>query len=132
LESLGIKLCIFTSGSRHQIDRNFKAAGINKIDHIFDAIITADDQIARKPHPDTILELLKRVTVPSHYAIVVGDHMYDAMGGRQANVRMTVGVMHGFGEPQELISAGADILVKDLFALNTVINLSMESPLSSK
>lgn len=125
---MGIKLCIFTSGSRHHIDRNFKAAGIQDVDAIFDAIITSDDKIERKPHPDTILELLKQVDVAPHYAMVVGDHMYDAMGGHQARARLTVGVLHGFGEAPELIAAGADVLVRDLFALNTIINLSDESP----
>lgn len=128
-KSMGIKLCIFTSGSRHHIDRNFAAAGIENPHGIFDAIITADDHIARKPHPDTILELLRRVEVPSHYAMVVGDHMYDAIGGHQAKVRLTVGILHGFGEAHELLSAGADVLVKDLFSLNTLVNLAYESPL---
>lgn len=127
-KSMGIKLCIFTSGSRHHIERNFKAAGIENVDAIFDAIITSDDKIERKPHPDTILELLRRVDVAPHYAMVVGDHMYDAIGGHQAKVRLTVGVLHGFGEAPELIAAGADVLVKDLFALNTIINLGHESP----
>jgi pyrophosphatase PpaX len=127
-QSMGIKLCIFTSGSRHQIDRNFKSAGIEHVDSIFEAVITSDDQIARKPHPDTILELLRRVGVEPHYGMVVGDHMYDAMGGHQAKVRLTVGVLHGFGEAHELLSAGADVLVKDLFALNSLVNLAYESP----
>ncbi|HSW79355.1 MAG TPA: HAD-IA family hydrolase [Candidatus Saccharimonadales bacterium] len=127
-KSMDIKLCLFTSGSRRQIDRNFNSAGIEHVDAIFDAIITADDQIARKPHPDTILELLRRVNVKPHYAMVVGDHMYDALGGHQAKVRLTVGILHGFGEAQELLSAGADVLVKDLFALNTIVNLGFDSP----
>lgn len=127
-KSMGIKLCIFTSGSRYMIERNFKAAGIDNVDTLFDAIVTSDDKIERKPHPDTILELLKRVDVAPHYAMVVGDHMYDAMGGHHARVRLTVGVLHGFGEAHELVSAGADILVKDLFALNTIVSLSYDSP----
>lgn len=127
-KSMGIKLCIFTSGSKHHIQRNFKTAGIDDVDELFDAIITADEKIARKPHPDTILELLKRVDVAPHNAIVVGDHMYDAMGGHQAKVRLTVGILHGFGEAAELMTAGADVLVKDLFALNTLVNLAHESP----
>lgn len=126
-KSMGIKLCIFTSGSRHHIERNFRSAGIDNVDGVFDATITSDDQIARKPHPDTILELLRRVDVEPHYAIVVGDHMYDAMGGRQAKVRLTVGILHGFGEAHELLTAGADVLVKDLFALNTLVNLGYEA-----
>lgn len=126
-KSMGIKLCIFTSGSRHHIERNFGSAGIENVDAIFDAIITADDQIARKPHPDTILELLRRVDVAPHYAMVIGDHMYDAMGGHHAKVRITAGILHGFGEAHELLTAGADVLVKDLFALNTLVNLGFES-----
>lgn len=126
---MGIKLCIFTSGSAYHIERNFKAAGVDSPYRVFDSIITADDNIARKPHPDTILELLKRVDVPSKYAMVVGDHMYDAIGGHEAKVRLTVGILHGFGEAHELVNAGADVLVKDLFSLNTLINLAYESPL---
>jgi HAD superfamily hydrolase (TIGR01549 family) len=128
-KAMGIKLCIFTSGSQHHIERNFNAAGIDNVHGIFDAIITADDKIARKPHPDTILELLKRIDVPSQYAMVVGDHMYDAIGGHQAHVRLTVGILHGFGEAHELLTAGADVLVKDLFSLNTLVNLAYESPI---
>lgn len=126
-KSMGIKLCIFTSGSKHHIRRNFAAAGIPDVESLFDAIITADDKVARKPHPDTILELLKQVDVPSHYAVVVGDHMYDAIGGKQAKARLTVGVLHGFGEADELLKAGADVLVNDLFALNNLVHLGMES-----
>lgn len=126
-KSLGIKLCIFTSGSMHHIRRNFTAAGIPDVESLFDAIITADDQVARKPHPDTILELLRRVDVPSHYAVVVGDHMYDAIGGKHAKARLTVGMLHGFGESEELLRAGADVLVNDLFSLNNLIHLGLES-----
>lgn len=126
-KSSGIKLCIFTSGSRYMIQRNFAAAGIPDAEAVFDAIVTSDDKITRKPHPDTILELLKQVEVPSHYAIVVGDHMYDAMGGRQAKARLTVGVLHGFGEADELLKAGADVLVNDLFGLNSLVHLGLES-----
>lgn len=128
-KGMGIKLCIFTSGSQHHIERNFKAAGVENVHSFFDAIVTADDEIARKPHPDTILELLRRVNVPAQYAMVVGDHMYDAIGGHQAKVRLTVGILHGFGEAHELLNAGADVLVKDPFSLNTLVNLAYESPI---
>jgi HAD superfamily hydrolase (TIGR01549 family) len=125
-----IKLCLFTSGTRHHIERNFASAGIEGVEDLFDAIVTADDEIARKPHPDTILELLHRVEVAPQSAMVVGDHIYDAMGGSLAQVRLTVGILHGFGEAPELISAGADVLVKDLFGLNTLLNATMDSRLA--
>ena len=125
-----IKVCLFTSGTRYMVERNFASAGIEGVDKLFDAMITADDEVARKPHPDTILELLRRVEVSPQHAMVVGDHVYDAMGGHQAQVRLTVGILHGFGEAPELISAGADVLVKDLFGLNTLLNATMDSRLT--
>jgi len=125
---MGIKLCLFTSGSKHHIERNFTAAGVGSPYSIFDAIITADDSIARKPHPDAILDLLRRVDVPPKYAMVVGDYMYDAIAGHQARVRLTVGILHGFGEAHELLASGVDVLVKDLFSLNTLLSLTYESP----
>ena len=128
-KSMGIKLCLFTSGSKYMIERNFTAAGMSSPYGVFDAIVTSDDSVARKPHPDTILDLLRRVDVPPKYAMVVGDHMYDAIAGHQAKVRITVGMLHGFGEAHELLASGADVLVNDLFSLNTLLSLSYEYPL---
>ncbi len=120
----GVKLCLFTSGTHRMIQRNFAAAGINDVDDLFDAIVTADDAIARKPEPDAILQLLARVGVTPEDAIVIGDHAYDIIAGKRANVGLNIGVLHGFGTQHELLTAGADFLCDNLNSLNHLMSFA--------
>lgn len=120
----GVKLCLFTSGYNYMIDRNFAAAGIPNVREIFDAIITADDDLAHKPEPDAILELLKRVDVEPRNAVVVGDHAYDIIAGKRAKVGLKIGLLHGIGTKHELLGAGADFLSDNLDSLNHLMSFS--------
>lgn len=122
--SRGVKLCLFTSGSLMMIHRNFAAAGIDNVDEVFDAIITADDDISRKPEPDAILELLRRVEVDPSNAVVVGDHAYDMIAGGRARVALKVGILHGVGTTHELLNGGADFLANSLDSLNHLMNFA--------
>jgi HAD superfamily hydrolase (TIGR01509 family) len=121
----GIKLCLFTSGNRMMIRRNFAAAGIENVEELFDEIITADDQLPRKPEPDAINELLRRVGVAPSDAVVVGDHPYDIQSGQGAKARLKVGILHGFGDKRELLNAGADSLSDDLIGLNSLLQTTL-------
>jgi HAD superfamily hydrolase (TIGR01549 family) len=113
----GIKLCLFTSGKRMMIERDFAAAHMADPYEFFDALVTADDDIARKPEPDAILALLRQVGVEPRHAVVVGDHAYDIIAGSRAHVGLKVGVLHGLGTAQELLGAGADFLTNGLDSL---------------
>lgn len=120
----GVKLCLFTSGKRMMIERNFAGAGMPDPYGLFDAIITADDDVARKPEPDAISELLRRVEVDPQNAVVVGDHAYDIIAGARARVGLKVGILHGFGTSNELLGAGADFLTDNLDSLNHLMNFA--------
>lgn len=117
----GIKLCLFTSGNEMMIKRNFAAAGIQDVYSLFDAIVTADDDLPRKPEPDAVLELLRRVSVEPKDAVIVGDHTYDIQAGARAHAGLTIGILHGFGESRELLGAGADFLTNSLSHLDQLI-----------
>ncbi|HKX24228.1 MAG TPA: HAD-IA family hydrolase [Candidatus Saccharimonadales bacterium] len=121
----GIKLCLFTSGNRMMIRRNFAAAGIENVEELFDEIITADDKLPRKPEPDAINELLHRVDVDARDAVVVGDHPYDIQSGRGAHAGFMVGILHGFGDKRELLGAGADSLSDDLIGLKSLLKTAL-------
>ena len=56
-------------------------------------------------------------------AVMVGDRKYDVSGAAQHNIP-TVGVLHGFGSRKELLAAGAQWIVHDLFELSTLITKS--------
>ena len=128
----GVKLCLFTSGNRTMIKRNFAGAHLPDPYELFDAIVTADDDLARKPEPDAILELLCRVGMESQSAAVVGDHAYDMIAAARARVGLKVGMAHGFGTPHELLNAGADVLAEDLSSLSRLMhfaaNQSVQAP----
>jgi HAD superfamily hydrolase (TIGR01549 family) len=123
----GLKLCLFTSGNSAMIKRNFAAAGMPDPYAIFDAVVTADDAMARKPEPDAILELLRRVGVDPRNAAVVGDHAYDMIAAARAHVGLKVGIVHGFGTAHELLSGGATVLAENLQSLHRVVESSPQA-----
>ena len=120
----GVKLCLFSSGYNRMIDRNFTAAGMPNVRELFDAIVTADDELAHKPEPDAILELLRRVEVAPKNAMVVGDHAYDIIAGTRAHVGLNIGILHGIGTQHELLNAGADFLCDNLNSLNHLMSFA--------
>ena len=120
----GIKLCLFTSGTRMMIRRNFAAIDIPDAENLFDAIITADDHIARKPEPDAIRQLLLDIDVLPENAVVVGDHPFDMIAAARARVGLKVGILHGFGTAQDLLNGGADFLCNELISLNHLMSFA--------
>ncbi len=123
---MGIKLCLFTSGKQTMIERNFTAAGMPDINDIFDAIISADDNIAHKPEPDAIEELMRQIDVKPENAVVVGDHAYDMIAATRAHAGLCIGVLHGFGTSHELLNAGADFLADNLSSLNDLMRFATD------
>ncbi|HSX05261.1 MAG TPA: HAD-IA family hydrolase [Candidatus Saccharimonadales bacterium] len=123
-KTAGVKLCLFTSGNQRMIKRNFAGAHLPDPYELFDAIITADDDIARKPEPDAVLELLSRVAVDPANAVVVGDHAFDMIAAKRAQVGLKVGMLHGFGTAHELLTGGADFLADDLASLERLIKFA--------
>lgn len=88
LKDNGIKLGIVTGKARRSLDISLKAL---QMDHLFDAIITGDDVIKPKPHPEGIIKALSLLGVQNHEAMFIGDSDADIQAGSAANVH-TVGV----------------------------------------
>lgn len=63
-----------------------------------------------KPHPGHILETLARMDVSPARAVMVGDHPMDIRAGRNSGTR-TAGVLTGSSGREDLLRAGADIIV---------------------
>lgn len=76
----------------------------------FDAVVGAEDTLARKPDPAPVLAALGRLSVPPDRAVMVGDHHNDIACARSAGVP-TVAVAWGYtrGRPEDL---GADLLIR--------------------
>ncbi|MBP9798325.1 HAD hydrolase-like protein [Candidatus Woesebacteria bacterium] len=139
-----INFAVFTSGTPHHVVRNFGISipelgqtnfflekGIGDLDKLrmFETImqdhfgipcvtfVTCDDISATKPDPESVFVALDRLNVTKDEALILGDHWVDMKAGVNADVKMRVGVSHGFDDTEELIKAGATEVIGSLSEL---------------
>ncbi|HZZ85867.1 MAG TPA: HAD family hydrolase [Anaeromyxobacteraceae bacterium] len=86
--------------------------GVLGVGDLLAAATTADDVGRSKPHPDVFLACLRRLGVPAHQAVAVGDSPYDAEAAGGAGV-LTVGLLCGGFDPDDLRGAGVAALYRD-------------------
>ncbi len=87
-------------------------AFLDKFDltRFFSAIATSQTCQYTKPSADPILWAASRMGIDPEACLMVGDTKVDIIAGRAANAQ-TVGVLCGFGERDELLRAGADLIL---------------------
>ena len=69
------------------------------------------DRHPSKPHPSMIEAAMAEAGAAPQTTMMIGDTSYDMMMAKQAGV-MAVGVAWGYHPPEELLAAGADIIVQ--------------------
>ena len=79
---------------------------------------TMDEKLCRK---DDIISLaLKKMKIACDDAVMIGDRRYDIEGGHK-NHLATVGVLYGYGNKDELVSAKADYVVYTVNELEKIL-----------
>jgi HAD superfamily hydrolase (TIGR01549 family) len=86
----------------------------------FSAIATSQTCKYTKPYPDPIIWVANQMGVASESCLMVGDTTADMRPGKAANAQ-TVGVLCGFGEQDELLQAGADLILAQTRDLKEVL-----------
>jgi N-acetyl-D-muramate 6-phosphate phosphatase len=76
----------------------------------FDAVITGLSAKRTKPYPDPILLAAHKMGVKPEECLMIGDTTVDMRAGKSAGAQ-TVGVLCGFGEKEELLRMGADLIL---------------------
>lgn len=79
---------------------------------LFDEVIGQTDAFPPKPEPSSLFHIMKKYNVLPQNTVYIGDSDVDVIFGKKAGVR-TVGVEWGFRGREELINAGADVVVKN-------------------
>ena len=77
----------------------------------FDVIVTGLSAEHTKPYPDPILLAARRMDVNPQACLMIGDTTVDIRAGKSAGAQ-TVGVLCGFGEKEELLRFGADLILE--------------------
>lgn len=77
---------------------------------LFGAVATARTCQFTKPFPDPVLWAAGELGVAPEHCLMVGDTTVDIRAGKTAGAQ-TVGVLCGFGRENELLRAGADLIL---------------------
>lgn len=95
------------------------AAGLSeRFEVVVDGAVAADRHLAGKPAPDTFRFAAQSLGVAVDRAMVVEDAVSGVAAARAGAFGLVVGVDRGAGV-EELLDAGADVVVKDLSELVT-------------
>ena len=111
LHDAGWKQAIVTSAPRANAEVMLAALGLN---HVFDAIVTAEDVSHGKPDPEVFLTGASRLGVPPARAIVVEDAASGIEGARRANMK-SVGVNGRLALPADVVVKALTDLPADTF-----------------
>jgi alpha,alpha-trehalase len=112
LKEAGVKTGIF-SASRN-VEVVLRAAGvIDLFDARFDGVDAAQLGARGKPHPDTLLELARRLMVRPASTVVIEDAIAGVQAGRAGAFMKVIGVNRS-GVAGALMQNGADVEVTDL------------------
>ncbi len=90
----------------------------------FDALITADDVVNGRPQPDMIIKAMQHFDIndPSD-VLKIGDSAIDIEEGINANCGITIGVLSGAQNRDQLQQAKPDYILDSVASLDEVIEL---------
>jgi phosphoglycolate phosphatase-like HAD superfamily hydrolase len=80
------------------------------MESLFACVATARSARRAKPHPAPLLWVARQLGLPPDGLLMVGDTAVDILTGRRAGAQ-TIGLLCGFGEREELVAAGADLVL---------------------
>jgi len=115
LKKRGIKTGVVTRNCEAAINRVFP-----DIHSYFDSIITRDHTPLVKPNPEHLRLSLQELRMAPKCASMVGDHPMDIKIGRDVGV-LTIGVLTGASRRDDLIQAGADLVLEKAADLIEII-----------
>ncbi|MFQ5529438.1 MAG: HAD-IA family hydrolase [Gemmatimonadota bacterium] len=119
LSSRGITLAIATSKQAEATRMGLRACGLPE--DWFAAIVTADDVLRPKPHPEPVLRALEiSGETDASRAVYVGDSIHDMKSGRAAGVR-TAAALWGPNTREMLQAAGPDLWLHTPAEIETLL-----------
>ena len=117
LKASGVKIAICTSDSREGTHSFLES---QNLEGLVDIIMCGDDAHGKpKPNPHNANYICQKLGVKPSETIMVGDTPADTLMGQHADLGLTVGVLTGVGDKDDLIDA--DVIVHDVAELVELI-----------
>lgn len=113
LKMKGVKLGIVTTKMRRTVDMGLAVTGL---DRFFETIVTLDDVVHAKPHPEPIIKAMKELDANADTTLMVGDSPHDIEAGQNAGVP-TVGVAWSLRGKEKLAVYKPTYMLDDMLDL---------------
>ena len=107
LKAKGIKLAVLSN----KPDTAVKSIVEHFFPGVFDEAAGGMDGVPLKPDPTAAVGILKRLGISESETAWIGDTSTDIETGKNLKAAMSIGVLWGFRKLDELVGAGADIVV---------------------
>ena len=91
-----------------------------ELDGYFDRVFGATMDETRNKKDDVIAYALSNACISPKDAVMIGDRKYDIEGGHK-NGMISVGVLYGYGDIEEMTAAHADIIAADVKELEKIL-----------
>ena len=115
LQARGDLLAVATSGTRSHIDKSLARFGLTDY---FDTVVCIDDVARGKPHPDLILEALRRTGAAASDAIMLEDAPRGVEAAHRADVFCIAVPTHGV--PLDALAL-APVIARDLHSVKRLL-----------
>lgn len=114
-----INIGIVTAKMRAGVDIGLKLTGL---DRYFETIVTVDDVVHPKPHPESVIRAMKELKGEPSTTLMVGDNYHDIQAGQNAGV-MTAGVAWSLKGKDFLASYEPTYILDDMKDLLKIVGV---------
>lgn len=109
---IGLRQAVASAKNREQYDIDMVSQGYDKY---IETAVLADDTTLHKPHPDPLLECLRRLELDARQVVYVGDSLYDYQASRSAGIDFAYAKWgsvsdEGIEDPDYIIENPVDLL----------------------
>lgn len=120
IKEKNIKICLNTGFNKNIQEELIRKLNLNTL---IDDYICSDDVQNERPDPDMIIELMKKHNINDPKQVIkIGDTKNDILEGLNANCLLSIGVLTGRSNFNNLIDAGANHIINDLNDLEIIPN----------
>ncbi|HIE53402.1 MAG TPA: HAD family hydrolase [Armatimonadetes bacterium] len=117
LRAAGIQIAVLTRNCRVAVE-----LALTRCPLLYDVLLTRDDVSLIKPHPAHAQHALTSLGVPQAQSVLVGDHVGDMECAQKLGLR-GVGVLTGSSSHEELMAAGAEVVLPSAAELASLLGL---------